>query len=81
MDLQDDRFDVTFDAKLVTTAQLLATVRKCGFEPKWIESPTNRTSDSAKQLELTALPKDLRELFASAATNGKPVLLHFSGPG
>ena len=81
VDLQDDRFDVTFDASQVTSAMLLDTVRQCGFEPEVVVAALSPVAASSKVLDLNVLPAELRKLFVDASKAGRLVLLRFSGPG
>ena len=74
--LADDRFDVRYDPKRVTTDQMLEAVSALGYSPEIVtgvapsEAPTER-------LDTAALP----DVFAEAARENRPVLLDFFGPG
>ena len=84
VDLRDDRFDVVYDAGALTPEDLLATVKKLGFDPDLVATPNSGNEDKADaeaRLDLTRLPDDIRALFNRAREQRKLVLLRFSGPG
>ena len=81
VDLADDRFDVTYSAAQVGVKQLLETVRGLGYDPEVVTTRTGVTEDTVERVDLSLLPKSLADVFAQAKAAGKPVLVHFTGPG
>ena len=81
VDLQDDRFDVTYSPAKVNLEQLLETVRDLGYEPRVVETKVGVNADTVERVDLAALPGSLADVFAQARKAGKPVLVHFTGPG
>ncbi len=81
VDLEDDRFDVTYSPARVNPEQLLETVRELGYEPKVVETKVAVNEATAERVDLSALPKSLADVFVQARKAGKPVLVHFTGPG
>ena len=80
-DLKDDRFDVTYSPARVNLEQLLKTVRELGYDPKVVETKVLVNEDTAERVDLSTLPRSLVDVFAQAEKAGKPVLVHFTGPG
>ena len=81
VDLEDDRFDVTYSPAGVNLEQLLKTVRELGYNPRVVEAKVLAHEDTAERVDLSALPRSLADVFAQAGKAGKPVLVHFTGPG
>ncbi len=81
MDLEKDRFDVTYDAGRVAINALLDAIRKLEYEPVVVESTPGTSKSGTTQVDLGALPEELAKLFGEARDASKPVLLQFSGPG
>lgn len=81
MDLEEDRFDVTYDAGRVATDVLLDVIRKLEYEPVVVGSAAGASKSGTTQVDLAALPEELATLFGEARDASKPVLLRFSGPG
>ncbi len=81
MDLADDRFDVTYSSARVNPEQLLETVRDLGYDPEVVETKVGVNADTDQRVDLAALPGSLADVFAQARKAGKPVLVHFTGPG
>ncbi len=81
VDLKDDRFDVTYSPARVNLEQLLKTVRELGYEPRVVETKVGVSEDTAERVDLSALPRSLADVFVQARKAGKPVLVHFTGPG
>ena len=86
VDLEDDRFDITYSPAKVNLEQLLETVRGLGYEPRVVETNAVETKVGAneattEQVDLSALPRSLADVFVQARKAGKPVLVHFTGPG
>ena len=80
VDLADDRFDVTFDSSLVSSPDLLRTIRDLDYEPELVDPPGEHAV-VAERIDPMSLPEDLQALFAQAKAKDKPVLVEFSGPG
>ena len=86
VDLEDDRFDVTYRPTRVDLEQLLGTVRELGYQPTVVETKVVGTKAgvneaSAERVDLSALPRILADVFVQARKAAKPVLVHFTGPG
>jgi hypothetical protein len=81
VDLKDDRFDVTYSPAKVNLEQLLETIRELGYEPRVVETKVGVDEDTAERVDLSALPRSLADVFVQARKAGKPVLVHFTGPG
>ena len=50
MDLEEDRFDVTYDAARVATDALLDAIRKLEYEPVVVESTPGASKSGATQV-------------------------------
>lgn len=81
VDLEDDRFDVTYNPKLLSSDALLEAVRKLEFKPELVTHTESSGESAIQQIDTTKLPKELGELLGQARAAGKVVLLKFSGPG
>ena len=72
---------MTFDAKLATAADLVAEIKKVGFEAVVVDAPAPEAADhAAASLDVAQLPDDLRLLLRQAGEANKTVLLQFTGP-
>ena len=82
VDLEDDRFVVTFDAKLAQPQQLVAAIKAAGFDAVVVAATTNRdaAADEPEKLDQSKLPDDLVALLTQAAAANKAILLRFTGP-
>jgi len=82
VDLEHDRFDVTFDAKLAKAADFVAEIKKIGFDAVVVDPPTTDAAGAheATTLDVEQLPDDLRTLLTQANKANKMVLLQFTGP-
>lgn len=87
IDLERDRFDVTYDDRLVTPARILATIQKEGFRATLVEGGSSSGSTPASSAtpaprrDLSALPAALRRRVEQAREEKKPLLLAFHAPG
>lgn len=81
VNLEDDRFDVTFNPKVVTSAALLETIQKLDFKPEVVTRERSDGEEAVEQVDASKLSEGLAPLFAKARTSNKVVLLQFSGPG
>ena len=79
VDLADDRFDVRYDPERVRPDELFALVRGLGYEPELASA--RPAPAAATQVDLAALPADVRALFERARAAERPVLLDFAAPG
>ncbi len=81
VDLEDDRFDVTYNPREVSSDTLLEAVRKLDYTPQLVTRAEGGGEAPADQVDAAQLPKELAALFAKARESNKVVLLKFSGPG
>ena len=58
-----------------------AAPRDLGYEPKVVETKVGVHENTDERVDLSALPRSLADVFAQARKAGKPVLVHFTGPG
>jgi hypothetical protein len=81
VDLEDDRFDITYDPARVDVDRLLGVIRRLEYEPRVVERAHGSGPAVPTRVDVADLPPVLASLFAEARTSGKPVLIAFSGPG
>lgn len=81
VDLEDDRFDVTYSPKELSSDTLLEAVRKLEYKPELVTRTEGGGEKPSDQVDAAQLPKELAALFAKARETNKVVLLKFSGPG
>lgn len=81
VDLEDDRFDVTYDPKRIAVADLLGAIRKHDYKPVVVERTASSGTTEVGSVDTAKLPAELAELFAEARKANKTVLVRFSGPG
>lgn len=83
VDLEHDRFDITYDPTRVAVADLLGSIRRLKYEPAVVERPSTTKQGVATRVDVDVaeLPPELARLFAEARKSRKSVLVHFSGPG
>jgi hypothetical protein len=80
VDLEDDRFDVRFDASRSKVRELLSCIRELGYTPMVVDKSSSDAAPGVTQAALSELPEDVQSVF-SKAREGRLVLLDFFAPG
>jgi hypothetical protein len=79
-DISAERFHIRHDPRRISTAGVLAIVRRLGYEPNELTDPTPVRA-VLEGIDPALLPADLRTLFARAKERGCGLLLDFVAPG
>lgn len=81
VDLADDRFDVRYDPRRLSSDRMLEVIRVLGFEGRVVEKPSGASQPVTARVDPASLPPPLAALLARARKEGRPVLLDFTAPG
>ena len=83
VDLAHDRFDVEYDADLVTPPELLAAVTRLGYAPELVATTAGerKAPGGIARVDVPSLPATMQEVLRRSLGEDKPVLVRFTGPG